>query len=289
MKVYIITSAKHEEIYLKEWIDYNISLGIDKIIINDNNEIDYPYKLKDVIKEYVDKGIVIIDRYYDTHKLESIIAEKELNKVYTYLYNKYKNEFDYCLKIDIDEFVYCPETNNDIKKFIQQDKFKQYDEILLNWINYRSKTEYLDQYVPLPIQMRFKELHEPKYKLCCKSIIKSLAEFIELNHHVANIDNDKKCLANGLNLNDALSKDIVEQQNRKINLKYEYNEEFKQYAYIKHYRYRNEEETLFRLEKLENHLDPNKPYALEKYNKLKHIKKRDLYQIYLNRENKDIC
>ena len=35
MKVYIITSARYEECYIKEWVKYNLEIGFDKIIIND--------------------------------------------------------------------------------------------------------------------------------------------------------------------------------------------------------------------------------------------------------------
>ena len=65
MKVYIITSAKFEECYIEEWVQYHLNIGFDKIIINDNNPKNYPYNPKDILKKYIDNGQVIVERYYN--------------------------------------------------------------------------------------------------------------------------------------------------------------------------------------------------------------------------------
>lgn len=148
MKVYIITSAKYEECYIEEWVQYHLNIGFDKIIINDNNPKDYKYQLKDILKKYIDEGKVIIERYYDTHN-KNDVDEQLIPNAYYWLYNKYKDEFDWFAKLDIDEYLEIPETNNDIKKFLQQDKFNNALSIILNFISYKVKDEYEEYYVRL--------------------------------------------------------------------------------------------------------------------------------------------
>ena len=69
MNVYIITSAKFEECYIEEWVQYHLNIGFDKIIINDNNPKDYPYNPTDILKKYIDNGQVIVERYYDSFEI----------------------------------------------------------------------------------------------------------------------------------------------------------------------------------------------------------------------------
>ena len=109
MKVYIITSAKFEECYIEEWVQYNLNIGFDKIIINDNNPKDYPYQLNNILKKYIDAEQVVIERFLDTYIRDNNeinnTEEDLLTIVYTSLYNKYKDEFDWVAKLDIDEYL----------------------------------------------------------------------------------------------------------------------------------------------------------------------------------------
>ena len=124
MNVYIITSAKFEECYIEEWVKYHLSIGFDKIIINDNNPKDYSYNPKDILQKYINNGQVIVERYWDTHNYdEKLHIDVVMPDIYWWLYEKYKNEFDWFAKLDVDEYLEIPETNNNIKEFLQQEKF----------------------------------------------------------------------------------------------------------------------------------------------------------------------
>ena len=63
----IIACLKCEELYVKEWIDWHIKCGVDHFYLCDNNDVDYTPKLNDVLKEYVDLGIIEIIDYHDVH------------------------------------------------------------------------------------------------------------------------------------------------------------------------------------------------------------------------------
>ena len=191
MQVYIITSAKFEECYIEEWVKYHLNMGFDKIIINDNNPKDYPYNPKDILKKYIDNGQVIVERYYDTHQLQHNIQEPDLENVYTWLYNKYKNEFDWAAKLDIDEFIEISETNNDIKKFLLQNKFSNVLSILIPWKEYKVKDEYSYQYTRLKNNRdRFEINNDQKYGYWSfKPIIRNNDNVIKIGNHFAYFNN----------------------------------------------------------------------------------------------------
>ena len=156
MKVYIITSAKFEELYIEDWIDYHLANGVDKVIINDNNPKDYKYQLKDILKKYIDNGTVIVERYYDlpdalnnNDQIDPLCQDNNIYYCYTWLYNKYKNEFNWVAKLDIDEYLEIPETNNDIKKFLLQKKFDNVLSIKIPSECYGVKYEYSEKYTRL--------------------------------------------------------------------------------------------------------------------------------------------
>lgn len=198
MKAYIIASAKFEECYIEEWVQYHLNIGFDKIIINDNNPKDYKYQLKNILKKYIDTGKAVIERYYDTHKLENKVQEPELKNVYTWLYNKYKNEFDWCAKLDIDEYLEIPETNNNIKKFLSQEKFNNALSILIPWSSYNIKNEYAYKYTRLKNNKdRFVLDNEQEYYYWSfKSIIKNSNNVSRIGNHFVyyNVNNDNNKL-----------------------------------------------------------------------------------------------
>ena len=63
MKTAVCAIAKNENNYIKEWCDYHISLGFDKIFVFDNNDINGE-KISDVIS---DENIVIDTRFRGRH------------------------------------------------------------------------------------------------------------------------------------------------------------------------------------------------------------------------------
>ena len=58
MKVWICAIAKMEELYIREWIEWHKKIGIDHIIIGDNNDSNYDKPLQPIIKDYIDEGYV---------------------------------------------------------------------------------------------------------------------------------------------------------------------------------------------------------------------------------------
>lgn len=97
MKVYVCAMAKNEHKYINEWVSHYFSLGIDKIYIYDNDDLDSPN-----IKDYIDT------KFHDKVVIKNIRGQQKpklQQSIYTGFYHKYGNEFDWCLFCDIDEFL----------------------------------------------------------------------------------------------------------------------------------------------------------------------------------------
>lgn len=128
MKTSICVIIKDENDYLDEWLEYHFNLGIDEIFLYE----DYGSKSHyDITKQYGDKvhlnSIDIIFNSPDPTKnvkFEGLIQQR----LFEYFPKIYRNEFDWILFIDIDEFL--------ILKKPLHDLLKEYDDkpgILLKW------------------------------------------------------------------------------------------------------------------------------------------------------------
>ena len=117
-----------ENHYLEEWLRHYVSLGVDKIVIFDNNDIDGKYAESiyniEYVKDCENKGI--IDVY-------PIPGEKQAQtKSYNKCYEMYGSEYDWLMFFDIDEYLILEKSNN-IKEFLSQTHFIPYEMIHINW------------------------------------------------------------------------------------------------------------------------------------------------------------
>lgn len=159
MKIAVCLIVKEENRYLDEFIDHYLNIiKIDHIFIYDHNNIDGEH-----IKDYGNNVTVVNFRGYK--KPCQYIAYKDC-------YEKYNTDYDYIMFIDADEFLYIPETGNDIHKFLELDKFKDIDCILINWqtIGDAGKIYYEDK----PLKERFKngEIYNISLNALAKPIVK---------------------------------------------------------------------------------------------------------------------
>ena len=109
IKVCICTIGKKENLYIREYIKYYKNLGIDKIYIYDNNEINGE-TFENVIFDYIKINYVNIINYRGYLKPQS----KMMNTCYKMNYLKY----DWIIFNDIDEFLYLKNYSN-IKNFLK--------------------------------------------------------------------------------------------------------------------------------------------------------------------------
>lgn len=155
MRVGIIAIARNEQLYIREWVDHHLSLGFDKIILADNDDtfllpgiIDYP-------------AVIHID-YTGTEKVQP--------KAYTELYQKYRDQFDWLLFIDCDEFVMLDKGN--IKDFLED---FDCDVVRINWMCY-SDGDMLDTDGDYRVVSRFTQPYLSSADTFAKSFIRTRVE-----------------------------------------------------------------------------------------------------------------
>jgi hypothetical protein len=145
IKVCLCTLGKNENKYIKEFVEYYKKYGVDKIILNDNNDVDGE-RFEKVIGDYINQDFVEIKNWRGIEKAQFNI----MNDCYQNNYEK----FDWLIFYDIDEFIFLKNFDN-IKFFLNQPKFSKCDKIELNWIN--RVNENLIHYEDLPLSQRFKD------------------------------------------------------------------------------------------------------------------------------------
>lgn len=121
-QVAICAVAKCENDYINDWVKYHIDLGVDDIYLYDNNDSDY---------EPIEKRID--EKYLEHVHITKIPGAKEFQiPTYNKFYNENKNRYSWIGFIDIDEFIVLNKWKN-IKEFLNDEKFKYYNVIKLNW------------------------------------------------------------------------------------------------------------------------------------------------------------
>ena len=126
IKVCICTIGKLENQYIREFVEYYKKLGVDKIYIYDNNEINGEL-FETVLFDYISTQFVEIINYRGYIKSQY----KMMNNCYKKNYLKY----DWIMFYDIDEFLYLKNYYN-IKNYLNKYKFNKCKIIYLNFIYY---------------------------------------------------------------------------------------------------------------------------------------------------------
>lgn len=119
-KYYVSICAifKDEGIYLKEWLEYHMMIGIEHFYLYNNFSSD---NYLEVLKPYIDARIVTLREWP--------VNQGQLS-AYKDCYEKSKNESQWIGFIDIDEFI-CPYKTEDIKLWLKN--FEIFPSIILYW------------------------------------------------------------------------------------------------------------------------------------------------------------
>lgn len=111
MKVALVCVAKNEELYIQEWIDYNLKLGFDDIIIYQH---DWDYEIS----------------HPQVHTFK-ITGQNIQTKTYNDFMKKFEGIYDWAAFFDVDEFLVLKK-HQDIKSFISD--YLNFNNIGINWV-----------------------------------------------------------------------------------------------------------------------------------------------------------
>jgi len=145
MKTCVVAIGRRENLYAREFVEHYKNLGFDNVIILDNNYGDEEH-FEEVLQDYVESGFVIIENYRDQVRAQM--------KAYTIEYNKYKNNYDWFLMVDFDEFLTLEKDKN-VSEFLS--RFPTDCEVIVaNWAQYGDNGQIYADYSK-PLLERFTE------------------------------------------------------------------------------------------------------------------------------------
>lgn len=122
MKVYVCALAKNEHLYINEWVGHYLKLGVDKIFIYDNDDKGSKRIVDFIDKQYLPRVKIINARGLHWKEIQ--------HDFYNNFYRVEKDNFDWCLYCDIDEFLTGVDN---IKTFLSKPIFKMYEQIRIKW------------------------------------------------------------------------------------------------------------------------------------------------------------
>lgn len=138
--VIIVMICKNESRYLREFIDYHLGIGFDRIVIGDNNDPDGE-RYEELLKDYISNGTV---------QLIDLRGKQGFQKIFYNNLSHWGITYEWAAFIDTDEFITFSDMgkkifHNNIKEFLHsRDYIHAYK---LNWrvygdngnINYEDK------------------------------------------------------------------------------------------------------------------------------------------------------
>ncbi len=126
LNICICTIGKNENVYIREFVEYYQKLGIDKIFLYDNNDIEGE-NFNIILSDYIKIRFVEI---IDVRGLSSIQIP-----IYNYCYRKYFELYDWIGFIDLDEYLYI-KNKESIKSYFYNEIFNKCQTVFFNWIIY---------------------------------------------------------------------------------------------------------------------------------------------------------
>ena len=224
-KIALLTIVKLENKYIREFIEHYFFLGVNQIIIYDNNEKNGE-NMNEILKDFIETEFVLIHNFRGVKQAQML--------AYNSMYKIFSSQFDYLMFLDVDEFLNINKYKN-IHYLLRDKKYEKCDVIHIQWVNYDDND--LLYYDNRPLNIRFTR---PNFKifidnLLVKSIFKSYLNVTFTNAHTPKALNLYKCDING-NYN----KFIKPERNLAI-------ENNLTVPYIKHFQCKTVEEFFFKL------------------------------------------
>ena len=123
----IVTTAKYENLYARQYVEYYLKLGVDKFYIGDDNP-ENTENLFDILDDYIKKGIVDVETMH----------ARNLTQMYFYEYSfrAVKLRCNWLMYIDMDEYLEFNDKNMTIKSYLHMPVFDKCDTVKIHWLPY---------------------------------------------------------------------------------------------------------------------------------------------------------
>ena len=147
--------AKNENLYIKEFVEYYKNLGIKKMYLYDNNDINGE-NFNGILNGYIDSEFV---------KIINIRGKSEIQILaYNHCYQKNLNKYSWFLFLDVDEYLHI-KNNKTLLNFLFDNRFLNCNSIFINYREYGDSD--LLKYDNRSI---FKRFTKSRYGICGKSL-----------------------------------------------------------------------------------------------------------------------
>ena len=219
----VINRSRFENLYLREFIEHYLSIGVEKFYLGDDNPEDVE-NVSDVLEDYIKKGIVDVE-----YTLPLNIA---LYDFYEYTFRSVYNRCKWFILYDNDEFLEFTDKNMNVKSYLDMPIFDKCDSIKIHWMIYDDNNLLL--YDKRPLKERFTHALPNNFlNVYHKSIVRG-------KNYTGTIFNDIPCvhqpnISAVPNQCDALGNIEILGKGIMGSPKYKY-------GYIKHYVYKTAEE-----------------------------------------------
>ena len=126
MKVALCCIGRLENRYIREYVDFYLGIGVDKIFLYDNNYDGEEY-FEDVIGDYISQGSVEVINYRNRERCQV--------SAYQDCYDKHGSEYDWICFFDIDEYLLL-EHSDTLKDLLSLNIYNDYEIIHVNELIY---------------------------------------------------------------------------------------------------------------------------------------------------------
>ncbi len=140
----VVLLIKNENRYLKEWLDWHLSIGFQHIYIYDNGDVDNVQDIVDTYNADVQQMITVVDwTGHHAHIQQD---------AYNHFMSNYKQDVRWGLFIDSDEFLrFTDEVTTDVNTFLKA--YEDYTEVWGYEVEYDANGQ--EKYENKPIRERF--------------------------------------------------------------------------------------------------------------------------------------
>ena len=121
----ICSIAKNQNIYVREYIEYYLSIGVEKFYFGDDNPEGFE-NLGDALDDYIKKGIVEIEYIRHLNIVHHIFVQQVFDNI--------KFRCKWTIFSDYDEFLEFSDKNMNIQTYLDMPVFDKCDTVRIHWM-----------------------------------------------------------------------------------------------------------------------------------------------------------